>query len=36
MEMSCQQLEMLSGAQERVMAEKVDLHVICKEVLMKP
>lgn len=35
-EMSCQRLEMRSGAQERVMAAEVDVHVICKEVLMKP
>ena len=30
--MSCQRLKLLSGAQERVMAEEV----ICKEMLMKP
>lgn len=34
--MSCQRLEMPSGAQERVMAEKVDLLGLCKEALMKP
>ena len=33
--MSCQQLEMQSGAQARVMAARVDLYVICREVLMK-
>ena len=34
-EMSCQRLEMQSGAQTRVMAARVDLYVICREVLMK-
>lgn len=34
-EMSCQRVEMQSGAQARAVAARVDLYVICREVLMK-